>query len=641
METNIYKNFKSKLIFGKYSIKFLISKSTFSEVYFGTNILNGKNYALKIGTNQEDNYILKKESYVLLNLKGPGIPSVISYGISGKYNILVENLLGKSIKDIWLEKNKKFNLKDTCIFAIQAISLLEYVHSKNYLHRDIKPANFLIGNPDNSQIYLIDFGNASKFRSSRTGKHIKNIKCSSVFGSLLFLSKNAYKGNVQTRKDDLESLGLVIIYLYMGSLPWSEIKGTDIYQSWDKIVAIRNIVSNEYICMGMPPEMETYMNYINNLKYDERPDYEYLIQLFLNILKKIGGSNEQLFSWADKKKIQSSKKSSSKSKSKSKNKIAKIICQNLLKNNSKKANVTPNLKMVTLNKHEKNVSINYNYYNINELLEAKEKILTKNNKAKYKKVIINNKDNKIKKLRNNSNINLAENHMANKLIINPKKINYERITNLTDDGRKKTKKFINDDNYINIYEGLVNKDITRKNFKSNKNHTKTHGNSTNTNSDTKNYIDIKNLNIINNSYISNTYRYKTIRKNDEYNKKLDVIEKNNINNIKTTPSSNYINHKSYKPISNILFSSHINSRENNNILYNNKNNQNVGNSFTFNSPMKTFVERQNLNPHSIQYFRNGNIGYIHKSILYESKYLKNNGLTKIIFSNPHNNIYNY
>ena len=415
----------------------------------------------------------------------------------------------------------------------------------------------------------------------------------------------------------------------MGSLPWSEIKGTDIYQSWDKIVAIRNIVSNEYICMGMPQEMETYMNYINNLKYDERPDYEYLIQLFLNILKKIGGSNEQLFSWADKKKIQSSKKSSSKSKSKSKNKIAKIICQNLLKNNSKKANITPNLKMVTLNNHEKNMSLNYNYYNINELLEAKEKILTKNNtinntKAKYKKVIINNKDNKIKKLRNNSNINLAENHMANKLIINPKKINYERITNLTDDGRKKTKKFINDDNYINISEGLVNKDITRKNFKSNKNHTKTHGNSININSDTKNYMDIKNLNIINNSYISNTYRYKTIRKNDEYNKKLDVIEKNNINNIKTTPSSNYINHKSYKPISNILFSSHINSRENNNILYNNKNNQNVGNSFTFNSPMKTFVERQNLNPHSIQYFRNGNIGYIHKSILYESKDLKNN-----------------
>ena len=219
METTIFKKFKSKLIFGKYSIKFLISKSTFSEVYLGINVLNGKNYALKIGQNGNENTILKNETYTLLNLKGPGIPSVVSFGISGKYNILVENLLGKSIHDIWLEKNKKFNLKDTCIFAIQAISLLEYVHSKNYLHRDIKPANFLVGNPDNSQLYLIDFGNACKFRSSRTGKHMRNAKSSSVFGSLLFLSINAFKGIVQTRKDDLESLGLLIIYLYKGSLP--------------------------------------------------------------------------------------------------------------------------------------------------------------------------------------------------------------------------------------------------------------------------------------------------------------------------------------------------------------------------------------------------------------------------------------
>ena len=204
--------------------------------------------ALKIGTNKRENAILKNESYILLNIKGPGIPSVISYGVSGKYNILVENLLGKSIRDIWLKKNKKFNLTDTCIFAIQAISLLEYAHSKNYLHRDIKPSNFLVGNPDNSQLYLIDFGVAKKFRSSRTGRHIKNIRNSSMVGSLLFLSINAFKGLVQTRKDDLESLGLVIIYLHKGSLPWSDIKYTNIYQSLDKVETIRKIVSNEDLC---------------------------------------------------------------------------------------------------------------------------------------------------------------------------------------------------------------------------------------------------------------------------------------------------------------------------------------------------------------------------------------------------------
>ena len=213
MKSGIFNNLKSKLIFGKYSIKYLISKGSFGEVYLGTNIIDGKNYALKLEERSIEESILKHECYTLMNLKGPGIPSVISYGVSGKYNILVENLLGKSINDIWLKNNKKLNLKDTCIFAIQAISLLEYVHSKNYLHRDIKPANFLVGNPDNAQLYLIDFGNARKYKSSKTGKHIKLVKSNKVYGSLIFLSTNALKGIEQTRKDDLEALGYVIIYL--------------------------------------------------------------------------------------------------------------------------------------------------------------------------------------------------------------------------------------------------------------------------------------------------------------------------------------------------------------------------------------------------------------------------------------------
>ena len=141
MKSIIFDTFKSKLIFGRFSLKYLISKGSFGEVYMGTNIIDGKNYALKIEKRSIEDSVLKQECYKLLNLKGPGIPKVITYGVSGKYNILVENLLGKSIADIWYEKNKKLNLKDTCIFAIQAMSLLESIHSKNYLHRDIKPAN--------------------------------------------------------------------------------------------------------------------------------------------------------------------------------------------------------------------------------------------------------------------------------------------------------------------------------------------------------------------------------------------------------------------------------------------------------------------------------------------------------------------
>ena len=595
METTIFKTFKSKLIFGKYSIKYLISKSTFSEVYFGINVLNGKMYALKIGTNENDNTILKNESYVLLNLKGPGIPSVISFGVCGKYNILVENLLGKSIHDIWLEKNKKFNLPDTCIFAIQAISLLEYVHSKNYLHRDIKPTNFLVGNPDNSQLYLIDFGNAKKFRSSRTGKHIKNNKSNSVFGSLLFLSINAFKGIIQTRKDDLESLGLVIIYLHLGSLPWSEIKSTNIYQSWDKVETIRNIVSNDYICKGMPKEMNTYMNYINNLKYDESPDYEYLRQLFLNILQKIGEPDDQLFSWVDKRRIHSSKSSTSKRK----NKNIKIIIQDLLKKNSKKVNSRQNLKKVQLNNNEVKLRHYPNYTDKYNFVETKNISFSLNNNknstiGKKKKVFINCKDKmgkKIdyinKKIRTNHNPNIIS--LKKNLIINLKEINYEQIYKTVYNNEKKTRKIIKIKNSSNIYEDSFNKDKTKNEFKSDINHSQTQSNSLYNTSRIRNYINIQNLNINKNLHI---YEYSHRINNHEF-KKLNVIERNNIINAITT-SSDFINPKSYISIYYKLFPSYINSGKNKFILYKNKNNQKDGNSIQLNSTTNKFKTQKNL-----------------------------------------------
>jgi casein kinase 1 len=167
---------KDKLIFGKYKIVELISKGSFGKIYLAKNIETKKLYAVKAESRYCENPLLETEAYTLYNLKGLGIPSVISYGYFGKYNVLVQTLLGKSLNRIWLENNKKLNLKDICMIAIQTLDRIEFVHSKYYIHRDIKPANFLVGYPDSSLIYLIDFANARKYRSSRTGKHIKNNK---------------------------------------------------------------------------------------------------------------------------------------------------------------------------------------------------------------------------------------------------------------------------------------------------------------------------------------------------------------------------------------------------------------------------------------------------------------------------------
>ena len=121
-------------------------------------------------------------------LKGIGIPRVISYGYNGRHNILVETLLGKSLYE--LNKIKKFTLKDICMIGIQVLSRLQYIHSKYIIHCDIKPENLMIGKTDPSVIYLCDFGISQKYRSSKSGKHIKMIKYPRIYISPIFCSIN-------------------------------------------------------------------------------------------------------------------------------------------------------------------------------------------------------------------------------------------------------------------------------------------------------------------------------------------------------------------------------------------------------------------------------------------------------------------
>ncbi len=103
------------------------------------------------------------------------------------------------------------------------------MHSKNFVHRDMKPENILIGQGKKANIvHLIDFGLSKRFISPCTGKHVPLTQKNGCVGTIRFLSQNAHSGFEHARRDDMESLGLILIYfMQKGKLPWSSVPHPD------------------------------------------------------------------------------------------------------------------------------------------------------------------------------------------------------------------------------------------------------------------------------------------------------------------------------------------------------------------------------------------------------------------------------
>ncbi|KAH8116842.1 kinase-like protein [Phellopilus nigrolimitatus] len=278
-----------------------IGEGSFGVIFEGTNLLNSQTVAIKFEPRKSDAPQLRDECRSYRILAGcTGIPQIYHFGQEGLHNILVIDLLGPSLEDLFDMCGRKFSVKTVCMTARQMISRVQIIHEKNLIYRDIKPDNFLIGRPGTKHanlVHVVDFGMAKQYRDPKTKQHIPYRERKSLSGTARYMSINTHLGREQSRRDDLEALGHVFLYFLRGSLPWQGLKAATNKQKYEKIGEKKQTTPIKELCDSFPEEFSIYLNYVRKLGFEETPDYEFLRELFSKVLKNLGEADDSRYDW--------------------------------------------------------------------------------------------------------------------------------------------------------------------------------------------------------------------------------------------------------------------------------------------------------------------------------------------------------
>jgi len=284
---------------GRYRLGPKIGSGSFGVVYTGTNVQTGEEVAVKLESVKSRHPSLLYEAKLCMTLAGgAGVPNVHWYGVEGDFNVMVIDLLGPSLEDLLTTCKRRFSLKTVLMLGDQMLARVEYVHRKSLIHRDIKPDNFLIGVGTRAhQVHLIDFGLAKKFRDPRTQQHIPYRENKSLTGTARYASVNTHLGIEQSRRDDLEAVGHVLVYFNRGSLPWQGLQAKSRRERYDKIMEKKMSTPLEVLCQHFPGEFVTYFKYCRSLRFEDRPDYAFLRKLFKDAFFREGYVYDFVFDW--------------------------------------------------------------------------------------------------------------------------------------------------------------------------------------------------------------------------------------------------------------------------------------------------------------------------------------------------------
>lgn len=280
-----------------YKIDRKLGKGGFGQVFVGRRVSGGTERtsgpgAIEVALKFEHrnskgcNYGPPYEWQVYNTLGGShGVPKVHYKGRQGDYYVMVMDMLGPSLWDVWNSSGQAMSSEMVACIAVESLSILEKMHGRGYVHGDVKPENFLLGQPSTPQekkLFLVDLGLATKWRDSSSGQHVEYDQRPDMFrGTVRYASVHAHLGRTASRRDDLESLAYTLIFLHRGRLPWQG------YQGDNKSFLVckkKMATSPEMLCCFCPPPLKQFLEIVVNMKFDEEPNYAKLISLFEGLI---------------------------------------------------------------------------------------------------------------------------------------------------------------------------------------------------------------------------------------------------------------------------------------------------------------------------------------------------------------------
>ena len=272
-----------------------LAQTPYSRLYVAEDVTSHKTVVLKLESRMSKYVQLPIECEFYKRVRNYiGIPHALYFGHESDYYALALEKFDFNLEELLTKCHRRFSLKTVLFLAEQMLNVVELMHKRNFLHRDLKPENFMVRD---KTLYVIDFGTAKRYKDLTTGQHCQLVGGQEVVGTGRYSSIRTLRGYEQSRRDDLEALGYIFMYLLRGSLPWIGVTGRHTKDRNTKIAKMKSKLTPVLLCQGFPAEFTLYFESVMRLGFEEEPDYAQYRKMFRELGIKEGIPYDYDYDW--------------------------------------------------------------------------------------------------------------------------------------------------------------------------------------------------------------------------------------------------------------------------------------------------------------------------------------------------------